>query len=78
MTKRITGIKAINYMKEWLHYTSVKKIDQDEEFLYFTARNQTGNITKIKVNIVTEVDSWEIYEKDDNGVWQWIDAIPVN
>jgi hypothetical protein len=78
VSKRITVVKANNYIKEWLHYTSVKKVDQDEEFLIFTARNCAGEKTKLKVDILTETNSWEIYEYDENNNWQWIDAIPIN
>lgn len=74
--KVITTTEAKNYMKDWLHFTSIQKVNQDDEFMYFTTRNQLDQKCNIKIEI-NGFDYWNIWENIDGQGWEWIDAIGI-
>lgn len=86
---RITTVKAISYMKEWLHFTSIKKIPMpstltdvdDNNYIYFTVKNYPlGEKLTIRIEQNTVTDSFNMYEQSEGSRynWEWYDAIPVN
>lgn len=77
---KITVKDAANYLKEWADKAAVVKINQDDEYYYFAAKEYiSGHRMEIRVRHTAEAGSHDIWERaaGSEEFFTWADAISV-
>lgn len=78
---KLTVKAAADYLKEWANKTAVVKVNQDDEYFYFTAKEYIlGHRMEIKVEHTAGSGYHNIWERPagSDEFWQSVDAISVD
>lgn len=79
---KLTTVKAAGYMREWMDLTAIKKVGENEEYMYFVAKS-FGIDSVYGYRICKQLDSDDSYNVEistqpilENSNFDWTDAIP--
>ncbi|MGG0939199.1 hypothetical protein ABHN11_24610 [Brevibacillus centrosporus] len=75
---KLTTKAASDYMKEWMFYNAIRKMNSDDNFYYFTAKH-AGTSKELKIERSAIDEFFNVWERNPGELgWEWTDAIGVH